>query len=216
MKDKMYTIKSDKSLVQVGDHSFIDPSVVMGEIPDRSIKDLSLTLGARAKIRSHSVIYAGSIIGTQFNTGHNVIIREENVIGDHVMVWSNSIVDYGCKIGSKVKIHSLVYVSQFTIIEDEVFLAPGVITGNDLHPGCPKSRECLKGPTIKKGAQIGLNVTILPYVTIGEQVLIGAGSVVTHDIPSRKVAYGIPARIIGDVSDIKCIHRPPWVEKPYP
>ena len=212
----MYKIRADKRFVKVGGDSSIDPTVIIGEIPERPIKDLQLTIGTGAKIRSNSVIYSGSTIGSHLNTGHNIIIREESIIGDYVMIWSNSIVDYGCKIGNRVKIHSFVYVSQFTTIEDEVFLAPGVITGNDLHPGCPKSRECLKGPTIKKGAQIGLNATILPYVTIGEHAFIGAGSVVTRDIHSRKVAYGVPAKVICDVSEIKCIHQPPWVEKPYP
>lgn len=212
----MYIVRADKKFVKVGDDSFIDPTVIIGEIPERPIKEMQLTIGTGAKIRSNSVIYSGSTIGNHLNTGHNIIIREECIIGDYVMIWSNSILDYGCNIGNRVKIHSLVYISQFTVIMDDVFLAPGVTIGNDLHPGCEKSRECMKGPTIKKGAQIGLNATILPYVTIGEHAFIGAGSVVTHDIPSRKVAYGVPAKVICDVGEIKCIHQPPWVEKPYP
>lgn len=212
----MYILKIDKKYIKIGENPLIDSTVIIGEVPQREIYDKFLKLGINAKIRSHSVIYAGSTIGDNFNTGHNVIVREENIIGDNVMIWSNSIIDYGSKIGNRVKIHSLIYISQFTIIEDDVFLAPGVITGNDLHPGCRKSRECLKGPIIKKGARIGLNVTVLPYVTIGEYALIGAGSVVTHNIPDRKLAYGIPAKVICDVGEIKCTHHPPLVERPYP
>ncbi|OGR89402.1 MAG: hypothetical protein A3A86_02940 [Elusimicrobia bacterium RIFCSPLOWO2_01_FULL_60_11] len=120
-------------------------------------------------------------------------------------------VDYGCKIGNGVKVHCNCYVSQFTTLEDDVFLAPGVIIANDLHPGAPDFRDCMKGPTIKKGAQIGCNVTILPHVTIGEHSLIGAGSVVTKDIPPYSIAYGNPARAAKKIADFKCSvkdHRP--------
>ena len=199
----------------IGQNQNIDPLAVIGEVTVRKIKDKTLRIGENAFIRSGSIIYEGTSIGNNFNTGHYVIVREENKIGHNVSIWSHSIIDYGCKVGNNVKIHSQVYVTQFTIIEDNVFLAPGVITGNDLHPGCEKSRECLKGPIIKKGAQIGLNVTLLPYITIGERALIGAGSVVTRDIPAGKVAYGNPAKVIADITDVKCIHTPPWVERPY-
>lgn len=208
--------RCEDSLLILGDSQNIDPLAVIGETTPRNIGDKTLKIGKNAVIRSGSVIYQGTVIGDHFNTGHYVIIREENEIGHHVSIWSNTIIDYGCRIGNNVKIHSQVYVAQFTIIEDDVFMAPGVIIGNDLHPGCEKSRECLKGPVIKKGAQIGLNVTLLPYITIGEGALIGAGSVVTRDIPAGKVAYGNPAKVVADVGDITCIHNPPWVERPYP
>ncbi len=207
--------RCDDSYLLIGKNPDIDPLAVIGEVTVRKIEDTTLKIGKNAVIRNGSIIYAGTSIGDNFNTGHYVILREENTVGDNVMIWSHSIIDYGCRLGDNVKIHSQVYVSQFTVIEDNVFLAPGVITGNDLHPGCEKSRECLKGPVIKKGAQVGLNVTILPYITIGEKALIGAGSVVTRDIPPGKVAYGNPAKIVGDITGVKCIHTPPWVERPY-
>lgn len=203
-------------LILLGPDSTIDPTATLGEIPNRLVADLTLRLGEHACIRSGSVIYAGSSIGAHFQTGHHVIIREENRIGDHVSVWSHSTVDYGCSIGNHVKIHTGVYVAQFTTIEDEVFIAPGVIIANDPHPGCPRSHDCMRGPTIKKGAQIGVNVTLLPFIIIGENALIGAGSVVTHDIPSCAVAYGNPARIVGTVDDLSCIVDPPLVAHPYP
>lgn len=207
--------RCDDHLLTLGRVHQIDPLAVIGEATPRSIENRKLVIGSHAVIRSGSVIYQGAAIGDYFNSGHYVIVREENVIGDHVSIWSNTIIDYGCIIGNNVKLHSQIYVAQFTVIEDDVFMAPGVIIGNDMHPGCEKSRECLKGPTIKKGAQIGLNVTLLPYITIGERALIGAGSVVTKDIPAGKVAYGNPAKVVGDVTDMKCIHTPPWVERPY-
>jgi len=203
-------------LIFIGPESIIDPTATIGECPVRLVSDLTLRIGEGACIRSGSVIYAGSTIGTHFNIGHNVVIREENRIGDHTSVWGNSTIDYGCTIGNNVKIHTCVYIAQFTAIEDDVFLAPGVMVANDPHPGCPRGRDCMRGPTIRRGAQIGINVTLLPFITIGEMALIGAGSVVTKDIPPRAIAYGNPARVVGTLDDLACIVNPPLVERPYP
>ena len=133
-----------------------------------------------------------------------MVIREENKIGNHFTIWSNSVVDYGCQIGHGVKIHTNCYIAQFTTIYDDAFLAPGVMVANDLHPGCPHSHECMRGPYIKKGAQIGINCTILPRVVIGEYAVIGAGRVVTKDIPDGTVAYGNPAQVKCDIDSLTC------------
>lgn len=202
-----------KEKIALGKNHDIDPTVIVGYLPSREILDYHLSIGSNARIRSGTVIYAGSKIGDNLQTGHNVIIREKNVIGDDFYIWSNSMVDYGCIIGNNVKIHSNVYVAQFTVIEDNVFLAPGVMIANDLHPGCKYSGKCLKGPTIKRGAKIGVNVTLLPRVTIGEHCLVGAGSVVTEDIPPRSVAYGNPAKVRGSIDDLECVTG--LTKKPY-
>ena len=189
----------------IGKGAKIDGTVVLGYIPERRTRlSKKVTIGKKAYIRSNTVIYLGVKIGDDLNVGHNVVIREENSIGNSFNIWSNSIVDYGCKIGNRVKLHSNVYVAQFTVLEDDVFLAPGVIIGNDMHPGCKFSKKCLKGPVVKKGAQVGINATILPRVIIGKHVLIGAASVVTQDIPDYSMAFGNPARVHGDVREIRC------------
>lgn len=183
--------------------SVVDEGVELGYPTGRRIADRTLRIGADAHLRSGTVIYAGTTIGEGLQTGHNVVIREENVIGDHVGIWSNSVIDYGCRIGNNVKIHSNVYVAQFTTIEDDAFLAPGVSVANDMRPLCA---ECTHagGPTIKRGARVGVNVTILPGVTIGEYALVGAGSVVTRDVPPHAVVYGNPARVHTTVDEIGC------------
>lgn len=203
-------------LIQIGPGARIDPSAIVGERPARPIADLALRIGPGACLRSGTVIYAGSSIGGHFSTGHNVVVREQNVIGDDVSIWGNSTIDYGCTIGSRVKIHTSVYVAQFTVLEEDVFLAPGVVLANDPHPGCPRSKDCMRGPTIRRAAQVGVNVTVVPFVTIGECALIGAGSVVTKDVPPRAVAYGNPARVVGTIDDLRCIVEPPLIERPYP
>lgn len=205
-----------EDLIEVGPGSEIDPTAMLGEMPARPIELVRLKIGRGACIRSGSVVYAGSVIGDYFATGHNVVVREESVIGDRVSVWGGSTIDYGCKIGSRVKIHTGVYIAQFSVLEDDVFLAPGVVLANDPHPGCPRSSGCMRGPTIRRAAQIGVNVTIVPFVTIGEGALIGAGAVVTRDVPARAVVYGNPARVVGDVGNLRCIVEPPLIDRPYP
>ncbi len=196
--------------VHLGEGYEIDPGVLLGYLTGRKIADFTLTIGPKARIRSGTVIYGGTTIGAGLQTGHNVIIREQNVIGDNLNIWNNSCIDYGCVIGNGVKIHNNIYIAQFTTIEDDVFMAPGVMVANDPHPLCGL---CMKGPTIKRGARIGVNVTLLPFVTIGEYSLIGAGSVVTHDIPPYTVAYGNPARPHRSVNDLECPFD--LVDKPY-
>lgn len=184
--------------VLLGKGVVVEGNVLLGQIPDRSIPDRRTHIGDRATIRWGSVIYAGVQIGSGFQTGHYVIVREESEIGDDVRIWNLSVIDYGAKIGNRVKIHNHVYVCQGAILEDDVFLAPGARLANDRYP---PGRQVLdwECPVIKKGAQIGMNVTILPGVVIGEGAMIGAGSVVTKDVPAYTVAYGNPAQPRGDV-----------------
>lgn len=189
--------------VVLGRGCLIDDNVLLGARPGRPPREATLRLGQRAVVRSGSVLYAGSQIGEGFEAGHNVIIREDNVIGADVKVWNNTVIDYGCTIGDRVKIHSSCYVAQFTSIEDDVFLAPGASLANDPHPGSA-THLCMRGPTIKAGAQIGMNATILPFVIVGERALVGAGAVVTHDVPAGMVVVGNPARILKPVSEVSC------------
>jgi acetyltransferase-like isoleucine patch superfamily enzyme len=161
-----------------------------------------LVLGADAELRSGTVLYDGSAIGQRLQTGHGVVVREGCQIGDDVSIWSNSVIDYGCRIGDRVKIHCNCYIAQYTQIDDGAFLAPGVTIANDLYPGDERSAELMAGPRIGAGAQIGVNVTILPYVRIGAGALIGAGSVVTRDIPVGAVAFGNPAVVRRAVADL--------------
>jgi acetyltransferase-like isoleucine patch superfamily enzyme len=181
----------------------IDDSAILGYKPAREIRDLTLVIGDGAKIRSGTVVYAGSRIGKNLETGHNVIIREENVIGDDLKIWSNSIIDYGCKVGSQVKIHCDCYVAQLTILEDDVFLAPGVMIANEKYPTGKFSSDRIEGAIIKKGAKMGINSTILPGVTIGINSIVGAGSVVTKDVPPNTVVYGNPARVVKSILSTK-------------
>jgi acetyltransferase-like isoleucine patch superfamily enzyme len=187
--------------VRLGLDSNIDPGVILGYPPGRPGTFGEVRIGRGARVRSGSVIYAAVEIGDDFETGHNAVVREENRIGSHCTLWNNSTIDYGCVIGDRVRIHCNVYIAQFTTLEDDVFLAPGVTIANDPHPICTK---CMQGPTVGRGARIGVNATLLPLITIGENALVGAGSVVTSDVPAGMLVAGSPARIIGPVDSVAC------------
>lgn len=199
-----------KAYIKIGKNYYADEDVVIGYMPGREIEDLMTFLGDGFYLRTGTVIYAGSRIGKNLQSGHNVVIREQNNIGDDLSIWNNSVIDYGCHIGHRVRIHNNVYVAQYTTIEDDVFLAPGAMIANDPHPICCL---CMKGPTIKKGARIGVNVTLMSHITIGEYALVGAGSTVVKDVPAKAVVVGNPGKVIKNVDDLTCPFN--LVEHPY-
>jgi acetyltransferase-like isoleucine patch superfamily enzyme len=187
----------------------IDMSATLNHVTPRGHRE-PLGIGASPSVRSGTVLYAGTLIGERFQAGHNVVIREDVVIGDDVSIWSNAVVDYGCRIGDRVKIHCNCYVAQYTDIEDDVFLAPGVTVANDLFPGDARSGRVMCGPRICRGAQIGANATLLPYVTIGPGAMVGSGSVVTRDVPAGMIVVGSPARptrLVADVDIPRALER---------
>ncbi len=185
----------------------VDIGVLLGYPSDRRAQVVGLVLGDGARLRSGTVLYDGSRIGARFSTGHHVVVREDCTIGDDVSVWTGSVVDYGCTIGHSVKVHANCYVAQFTTLEDGAFLAPGVSFANDVYPGREDSAQRLQGPRVGARAQLGVNVTVLPYVRIGAEAVIGAGSVVTRDVPPGMLAYGSPAVPVRPVAELPAVEQ---------
>lgn len=173
----------------------------------------TLTIGAGAVVRPFTTIYAGSLIGARLQTGQGASIREDNQLGDDVSVGTNAVLEFGNRIGNRVRIHSGCFLELVTI-EDDVFVGPNVVFTDDPHPmNCPRYEECKSGAVVRRLARIGANSTILPGVEIGENAFVGAGSVVVHDVPAGAVAAGSPARVIKQVSDLEC--APGWFARPY-
>ena len=164
--------------VTFGAGASIGEFCIVGE-PPRGKKpgELETRLGARAVIRSHTVIYAGNVIGDDFQTGHGVLVREDNQIGNHVSIGSHTIVEHHVKIGNHVRLHSNVFVPEFSILEEGCWLGPHVVVTNARYPLSRDVKKNLKGAWIKRGGKIGANATLLPGVTIGENALVGAGAV---------------------------------------
>jgi acetyltransferase-like isoleucine patch superfamily enzyme len=182
---------------------YLGEFVIVGEPPrGKDSGELLTIIGSQAVIRSHSIIYAGNIIGANFQTGHGVMIRENNQIGDNVSVGTHSIVEHHVTIGNDVRLHSNVFVPEYSVLEDGCWLGPNVVVTNAKYPRSPDVKETLKGAIIKRNAKIGANTTLLPGVTIGENALVGAGSVVVDDVPPGAVAVGNPARVVKRVEDL--------------
>jgi acetyltransferase-like isoleucine patch superfamily enzyme len=194
--------------VEIGDYA------VIGVPPKGKAEgQLETVIGDGAVIRSHSVIYAGNQIGKGFQTGHHAMIREENRIGDNVSVGTNSVVEHHVEIGNGVRIHSQAFVPEYSVLEEGAWIGPNVVLTNVPHPLCSKAKECIKGPTIKRGAKIGANSTILPFVIVGENALVGAGSVVVHNVPPQAVVAGNPAKVVKSVDQLRCPVE--LMDKPY-
>jgi acetyltransferase-like isoleucine patch superfamily enzyme len=190
--------------VQLGADARIGEFVIVGEPPrGKRPGELETRIGARAVIRSHTVIYAGNVIGDDFETGHGVLVREENEIGDHVSIGSHAVVEHHVKIGDHVRLHSNVFVPEYSVLEDGCWLGPNVVLTNARYPLSPHAKQNLHGVMIQRGAKIGANATVLPGITIGANALVGAGAVVTRDVPADAVVAGNPARVIGQVEEIE-------------
>jgi acetyltransferase-like isoleucine patch superfamily enzyme len=192
--------------VKLGKNIKIGEYCILGNPPrNKKEGELELVIGDNALIRSHTIIYAGNKIGKNFQTGHGAIIRENNVIGDNVSVGCLAVIEDENIIGNNVRIHTKASIGGNAKIEDNVFIGPHANLLNDLHPPCPRYKECMGGPIIKTGAKIGVGAIIFPGVVIGEHAIVGAGSVVTKNVPPYKVVAGNPARVIKDVKELKCV-----------
>jgi len=133
------------------------------------------------------------VIGDNFQSGHNVMIRENTCIGDRVSIGTATVIEGNTHIGNDVSLQSMVYIPTNTVIGDNVFIGPNTVLTNDRYP--PSGIGGLKGPQIMNGAAIGANATLLPGICIGEGALVAAGAIVTRNVPARKLAIGAPAKI---------------------
>lgn len=187
--------------VELGEGSEIGDFAIIG-VPSQSGGGRT-RIGAGAVIRSHTVIYAGNVIGRNFQTGHHALVREDNQIGDNVSIGTSSVVEHHVKIGDGVRLHSCVFVPEYSVLENDAWLGPGVIVTNARFPRSAKVKDYLRGPHIGAGARIGAGAVLLPGIRIGEGVLVGAGAIVTKDVPDHAVVVGNPARVTKRVFDLR-------------
>ncbi|MGE3540964.1 MAG: DapH/DapD/GlmU-related protein [Candidatus Tectimicrobiota bacterium] len=188
--------------VHLGPGAELGDYVLLGVPPRHHASgDLETHIGAGAVIRSHTVIYAGNVIGRNFQSGHGVLIRELNDIGDDVSVGSHTVVEHHVRLGDGVRIHSNAFIPEFSIVEAGAWIGPHVVLTNARYPNRPDTKAQLQGPQVLQGARIGANATLLPGVVIGRYALVGAGAVVLHDVTDGAIVVGNPARVVGRVTD---------------
>ena len=161
-----------------------------------------LELGAGTVVSTGAVVFAGTTVGERVIVGDQACVRERCSIGDDVVFGRGSLVENDTTVGALTKIQAHAYITAYSLLEDNVFIAPCVITTNDNFMGRTEKRhELIKGPTIRRGARVGGGAVLLPGIEIGEEAFIGAGAVVIRDVPPRALMVGNPARQLREVPD---------------
>jgi acetyltransferase-like isoleucine patch superfamily enzyme len=189
--------------VQLGEDAEVGDFVIIGEPPrGRTSGEVKTIIGKGAVIRSHTVIYAGNVIGDRFQTGHGTLVREENTIGNNVSIGSGSIVEHHVVIEDGARIHSQAFVPEFSHLGEECWIGPRVVITNARYPVSKGVKDSLQGARIGRRAKIGANATLLPGVAVGEDALVGAGAVVTRDVADEQVVVGNPAKPVNTVRKI--------------
>jgi acetyltransferase-like isoleucine patch superfamily enzyme len=159
-------------------------------------------LGDGTVVSTGAIVFAGTTIGARVVLGDQSCVRERVEIGDDVVLGRGSLVENDTTIGAMTKIQADAYITAYSTLEEHVFIAPCVVTTNDNWMGRTGKRfGSIKGPTIRRGARVGGGAVICPALEIGEEAFIGAGAVVTRDVPPRALMVGNPARRLRDVAD---------------
>lgn len=192
----------------IGNGVRIDDNTVIGKLPMKAAlsaitKDQELppcVIEDSCLIGALSVVYRGCNIGTKVMIADLASVREDVEIGDYTIVGRGVTIENKVRIGQRCKIETEAYITALSEIGDNCFIAPEVSFTNDNFLGRTKERfKYHKGVTLKRGARVGANSTFLPGVVVEEDALVAAGSVVTRDVPAKKVVCGVPARQLRDV-----------------
>jgi len=158
-----------------------------------------MVIGAGAVVRSGAILYADVQIGVNVLVGHHTLLRAGVQVGAETQLGHHLTVERASRIGRDVRCSPGSHVTSCTLLADRVFLGAGVRTINDktLTWRDPHRKPTLVAPRFDAGAKVGSGSVVLTGITVGEQALVGAGSLVTRDIPAGALAYGHPARVHG-------------------
>jgi acetyltransferase-like isoleucine patch superfamily enzyme len=178
--------------------SDLAPGLLIGE---------GAAIGNGVLIGGHVVIHAGVRVGDGARIGDHAQIRDGAEIGPGATIGSLSSVDPDVKVGPRASVQARCYLSAGTVVEEDVFIGPGVTLTNDntmdRHP--PGMR--LAGPLLRRACRVGGGVVVCPAVEIGEEAFVAAGAVVAGDVPPRAVVMGVPARQVRQVPDEDLLER---------
>src|SRR3954454_16490739 len=185
------------------DHAVVGKQPTLSPRSTAKREDLPpLVLGAGAMVSTGVDAFAETAVGERVILGDQTWVRERCTIGDDVVIGRGSLVENDTSVGALTKIQAHAYITAYSELEDNVFIAPCVITTNDNFMGRTEKRhELMKGPTIRRGARVGGGAVLLPGIEIGEEAFVGAGAVVIRDVPPKAVVVGNPARQIREVPE---------------
>jgi acetyltransferase-like isoleucine patch superfamily enzyme len=192
----------------IGDGCKILDGAVVGKQPSLSPRSTAkreelppLELGAGTIVSTGAIVFAGTRIGARVIVGDQACVRERCDIGDDVVIGRGTLVENDTTIGTLTTIQAMAYITAYSTLEEQVFIAPCVQTSNDNFMGRTERRhELRKGPTIRRGARVGVGAVLCPGVEIGAEAFVGAGAVVVKDVPPRAIVVGNPARVLREVS----------------
>jgi acetyltransferase-like isoleucine patch superfamily enzyme len=189
--------------VVIGDYAVVGKHPTLGPRSTAHREELApLVVGDGARILTAAVVFAGTTLGRGVIVGDQACIRERCVVGDEVVIGRGSLVENDTMIGARTRVQANAYITAYCTLEEDVFVAPCVVTTNDNYMGRTEKRlDLLRGPTIRRGARIGGGAVLLPGIVVGEEAFVGAGAVVLDDVPARAVVVGNPARQIREVPD---------------
>lgn len=203
----------------VGNNVRIDDGAVVGKMPMRAAnsavtKDQQLPptkIGSDCIVGTHVILYRGCEIGQKVLIADLSTVRENVSVGDFTIVGRGVAIENYCTIGRYVKLETNVYITAYSEIADRCFVAPCVATSNDNFVGRSEERfKHFKGIIMKRGARVGVNATVLPGKTIGEDALVAAGALVTADVPDHKIVVGMPAKVFRDVPEEQRLDKQGW------
>lgn len=201
--------------VVLGRDCVIEDNVILGKVPKLARTSSNagtaappeLVIGDNVTICAGAVVFAGARIGARAIIGDQSYVRERAVIGEDSVIGRGSAIDNDVTIGDRVKIQTMVYVTAFTTIEDDVFVGPCAMTTNDDTMGRHGPDYKLRGAVLRRACRIGGGTVITPGVEIGEEAFVAAGALVTRDVAARAVVMGVPARHVRDVGDEDLLER---------
>ena len=181
----------------------VERGVVLNAAPLQGIYPKT-QIGSGAHIRSHAVLYRGSLLGRDVFCGHSTVIREGCRIGDGVKLGSHSTLDPHCIVDDHATVHSHCYLGEYTHVKTRAWIGPGVVTLNTTYPKCGHPNRRQEGAMIGEHAVVGAAAVLLPGVIIGAHAMVAAGAVVTRNVPRETLVVGTPARVVKRVSSIRC------------
>jgi UDP-3-O-[3-hydroxymyristoyl] glucosamine N-acyltransferase len=156
-----------------------------------------------------AVLYAGARVGSGAIIGDQTQLRERATVGERTVLGRGSSIDFNAQVGARVLIQTGVYVTGGAVVEDDVFLGPGVLTTNDHAMGRHARGEPLLGPVFRRACRVGGGAVLVPGVAIGQEAFVAAGALVTRDVGAREVVMGVPARVVRHVADEDLLERWP-------
>jgi acetyltransferase-like isoleucine patch superfamily enzyme len=197
----------------IGDGCAVEDHAVLGKRPRLARHSGArgevgpLELGARVSVGAGAVVFAGASVGPGVILGDQTFVRERACIGEGSVIGRGSVVDNDVVLGARVRVQTNVYLTAFTLVEDDVFVGPGAITTNDDTMARHGDETRIRGATLRRACRVGGGAVLTPGVEIGKEAFVAAGAVVTRDVPARAVVMGVPARVVREVGEEDLLER---------